>query len=330
MRSPFLAAVPAAFALAAGLARWAMQGSGNLYTATARRAYVPDPDLGWRVVDGGPPWLGLEILGVLFGITCAVLAGAWVVRRLERRRGAARGGLRAALWTAGVLPLAIPAWAFAGGFGPEGARDTLPASAIAAGPATATIEGALDAPAGTWQVIAHPASAITARVSAGGEAFDARFAGDVTGAWQADPRDLRAPMSAEISAAAATVDTGVGMRSKSARDDYLRASEFPRLGFRLDRLVASEPRGAGELAFRAEGAVSLIGGGHPVVVTGTLRLLDDAARARLGITESPAILAEADFAIRIPDTALAADAGDFDGDEIPVHATLVLVHRKGS
>jgi polyisoprenoid-binding protein YceI len=311
-------------ALVAGLIRWLLQGSGNVYTATARRAYVPDPDLGWRIVEGGPPWLGLEILGVMLGVAFGVAAGAWLIRRLERR-GEPRRVLRGLLWAVAVAPLVVPAWAFAGGFGPAGARDALP-QGDGDGPTGAEIAGSLDAPAGRWEVFPHTGSAITARVSAGGEAFDARFAQGITGHWTGDPRDLRAPMTAAIEVPTASIDTGIALRTKDARDEFLQASRFPSLTFRLDRLAASEPRDDGRVAFRAEGTVGLIGGEQVVAVTGSLRLLDDAARARLGLPGgAPALLAEADFRILISQSALAPDAGDFDGDEIPVHVSLVLL-----
>jgi polyisoprenoid-binding protein YceI len=325
LRSPYLAAIPPVVALAAGLLRWTLQGSGNLYTATSRRAYLPDPDLGWRVVEGGPPWLGLEILGVILAVACAIVAGAWLIGRLER--GGPRPLLRGLLWAVAIAPLAVPAWAFSGGFGPDGARDALPRSA-GEGPSGGDLAGALDAPAGRWEVVEHTGSAITARVSAGGEAFDARFARGITGHWTGDPRDLRAPMSAAIEVPAAAIDTGVELRTKDARDEYLQASRYPRLTFRLDRLLSAEPRGDGQIAFRAAGTIGLIGREHAVEATGALRRLDDAARARLRLPPgAPALLAEADFPIRIRETALAADASDFDGDEIPVHVTLVLLHQ---
>jgi hypothetical protein len=76
------------------------------------------------------------------------------------------------------------------------------------------------------------------------------------------------------------------------------------------------------------GAVTLLGREHPVDVTGALRVLDQPARARLGLAaDAPAMLAEADLTLSIRDTALAPDAGDFDTDTIPVHVSLVLVHQ---
>jgi len=326
-RSPFLAAIAPALALAAGLARWLMQGSGNLYTAVSRRAYVPDPDLGWRAVDGGPPWLGLELLGLVLAVLAALLAGGWAIRRLEQR-GGVRRRLRGGLWTVGAATLAVPLWAFAGGFGPAGARDRLPV-AQADGPA-AGIAGGLDAPAGRWEVVAHDGTAITARVAAGGEEFDARFGGDVTGAWVGDPHDLSAPMQAEVSVAASSVDTGVTMRTEHAREEYLQASKFPRLVFKLDQLLASSSIGVDRVGFRATGRVVLVGSEQPVEITGELRTLDAAARTRLHLGDVPAMIADAETRVRISKTPLAADAGDFDGDEIPIHVSLVLVHRNPS
>ncbi|MCA9679464.1 MAG: YceI family protein, partial [Myxococcales bacterium] len=190
------------------------------------------------------------------------------------------------------------------------------------------VTGALDAPAGRWDVIVHPGSAITARVSAGGEAFDARLAGGIAGTWTGDPHDLRAPMAATVGVDAASVDTGIAMRSKSARDDYLRAAEFPRLEFTLDRLIAARPDGDRRVAFRAAGTLAMIGGRVAVEVTGTLTVLDDAARARLDLDPAaPAMLAVADLSVPIAATALADDAGDLDGDHLPIHVQLVLVHR---
>jgi len=323
VRSPFLAVIPPVAALVAGLARWGLQGSDNLYTQPARRYYVPDPDLGWRAITDGPPWLGLELLGIVLAITGGVLVGAWLVRRLERARP--RRGWRAALWIAGVPTLLVPAWAFAGGFGPGSARDQLPIANAAA--VFDGLAGALDAPAGTWAVITHAGSAITAQVSAGGEAFDARFAGDLVGTWTGDPRDLAAPMVADVSVATASVDTGVAMRSKSVREDYLDAATYPAITFTLTALQAARPAGDA-IELRANGAVGLAGRRHAVTITGSLRLLDDTARRRLALDPAtPAMLLEADLSLPISETVLAADAGDFDGDLIPVHASLILVHR---
>jgi hypothetical protein len=135
-------------------------------------------------------------------------------------------------------------------------------------------------------------------------------------------------MSAQLEVPVASIDTGIAMRTKDARDSYLQAGRYPHLTFRLDRVLAAEPRGDDRVGFRAAGTVGLIGGEHAVEVTGSLRRLDDAARARLGLPDGrAAMIAEADFHIVIEETALAPDASDFDGPEIPVHVSLILLHQ---
>ena len=57
LRSPFAPVVLPLLALTAAATRWVMQGSGNLYTALAKRFYVPDPDFGWREAEAHPVWL---------------------------------------------------------------------------------------------------------------------------------------------------------------------------------------------------------------------------------------------------------------------------------
>jgi hypothetical protein len=325
--SPFRALILPLLALAAGLARWLIQGSGNVYTDADKRFYVPDPDLGWRLRADGPTWLGLEALGVIAGVAVGVLAAAWLIRRLERRRTAPIRWMRIGLWAVAAMPLVIPAWAFASGGKPSGGVDRLPRGVVEA-PASG-IEGGLPGLAvGRYAVVAHEGSAITAKLSAGGEAFDARFATGIEGWWRGDPGDLAQPMTAEVSVATSAVDTGVDLRSQHAREEYLRGAEFPRIAFALTRLIAAGPEAAGAgagVAFRGEGLVTLMGNPHVVALTGTLRAPDEAARARLGLADGAAVLLiKASFELRLHETALAKDAGDFDGDVIPIDVSLVL------
>jgi polyisoprenoid-binding protein YceI len=321
-RCPYLAVIPAGVALAAALMRWLVQGSGNVYTTFAKRFYIPDPDLGWRVADGGPIWVGLEAIGVLAGIAAGIAAGAWVIRRVERKRGRAWTPSRWALWVVACLPLAVPVAAFATGGRPAGAVEILPPGQTAA-PPTEGIEGSLLLPAGTYRV--QPGSAITARISAGKETFDARFAGDFQGAWQGDPGDLATAMTAELSVAAASVDTGLDLRSKHAREEYLYADKFPRAGFTLRRLVAARQDGPTVIVFRAEGSIALMGRDHPVEVTGTLRSIDAEGTVRLGLPRGiPALVVQADTELRVSQTPLAADRDSFDRDTIGIHVSLVL------
>src|SRR5512134_3174441 len=124
--------LPPLLALALGALRWWQQGRGNVYTMLRTRYYAPDPDLGWRLVDDGPPSLGLEVLGVLAGVVLAALVGALLLRHLERRAVRPLRPLRAALQILALLPLAVPALAFAQGWLPAGARETPPENVVAA------------------------------------------------------------------------------------------------------------------------------------------------------------------------------------------------------
>ena len=308
----FTPAAVAAVALVASVIRWWVQGSGNLYTALAKRFYVPDPDLGWRVSTQHPIWLGLEVCAVLLAIVIALGIGGFRIRRRA---------LRIAMWVIAVATLAVPVAAFASGPGPLHGRDTLPPSAAVL--VENGIEGALDAPAGRYTIVPHAGTSITAKLSAGGEAFDARFERDITGSWQGDPHDLGAPMHAEIAVAAAAVDTGIGERTKHAREGYLRAEQFPRITVAIERAVAVRASRPGEVVFRAPATVQLLGKTHAVEVTGSLAKPDAAALARLGLA-GDVLLVQADLALAIHETALAPDAGDFDGDRIPIHVSLVL------
>jgi len=320
-RSPWLPVFLAVAALGASLLRWYLQGSHNIYTAFVKRFYVPDPDLGWRVSTQHPIWLGLDACAV-FAATALALAGvAFAIRWLERRRGVRMTVLRVMSWIVALLSLVLPAAAFASGAGPLHGRDSLPASAAVM--VETGIEGSLDAPEGTYVVVSHAGTSITAQLSAGGEAFDARFARDISGTWRGNPRDLRRPMHVEIGVAAAAVDTGVAERTKHARERYLLADQFPQITVTIDRVVAVRMNAPREIVFRAPATVQLMGKSHAVEVRGTLRKPDDAALARLGVV-GDVLLVQADFSLAIKETMLARHAHDFDGDRIPIHVSLVL------
>lgn len=332
MGSPFAPLVLSLAALIAALARWQLQGSHNLYTALHKRFFIPDPDLGWQISPRHPVWLGLELCAVIAAIAVGVAIAGWVIRRREARLGRRAIWLRRAAWLAGALPLFVPIAAFASGGGPPNGLDTLPASTIHG--IESGIVGLIDAPAGRYEVIAHAGTSITAHVSAGGETFDARLGsptGGIRGAWQGDPHDLSKPIGGEVSVDAATVDTGIDLRSSHARDEYLHVGEHPRISVALDRVLAASQAGANSIAFRAHGTLGLIGKTHEIEVTGTMKKPDAAALARLGLPGSGAdiLLVAADFDLPIKETALASDAKDFDGDRIPIHVSLVMRHTSG-
>lgn len=325
MRSVFAPVLLPLLALAGAVARWVTQGSGNLYTAVAKRFYVPDPDLGWRIAPQTPVWLGLEVCAVILAVTVGLVVAALLVRRRERRRGRPARVLRGLGWLVAGATLAVPVAAFASGGAPAGARDQIPAADAVK--LEAGISGALAAPAGTYEVVTHPGSAVTAQLKAGGEAFDARL-GDVRGTWTGDPGALASPVHAEISVAADTVDTGITERSKHAREAYLLSDKYPRITFTLGNIIAARSDAPGSLAFHAAGTLGLIGKTHVVDVTGTIARPDAAGLARLGLT-GDILLVKATFSVPIRETALAPDAGDFDGDRIPILVSLVLRHTSG-
>ena len=326
VRSPFAPVVLPVVALLAALARWKTQGSGNLYTALHKRFYVPDPDLGWQISPQHPIWLGLEVCVLIAGIAVALLVAGWIIRRREAKRGEPARMLRGATWLIALVPLVVPIAAFASGGGPANGKDTLPASTIAG--IEAGIVGVVDAPAGRYEIIENAGTAITAKLSAGHETFDARFGGGIRGAWQGDPRDLSKPIGGEISVETASVDTGIDERSKHARTAYLQADKFPRITVALDKVLATTQTGPNSITFRAHGTLGLIGKTHSVELTGTMKKPDAAALSRLGVS-GEILLVQADFAVVIKETALASDAGDFDGDRIPIHVSLVMRHTSG-
>ena len=327
VRSAFAPIVLPLAALIASLVRWWMQGSGNLYTAFHKRFYVPDPDVGWVESTQHPIWIGLEVCAVIAAIAVGLAIAGWIIRRRERKTGRRATVLRAAAWTVAALPLILPIAAFASGGAPAGGVSLRPETK-AMPLATPGIAGMLPLPAGRYDVAPHASSAISARISAGGEAFDAVFAGDIKGSWQGNPRDLAQPMTAEVSVATASVDTGIGERSDHARESYLQNGKYPRITFTLDKLTGARQDGPSQVAFTAQGTVGLIGKTHHVQVSGMLRQPDPAAQQRLGVT-GDVLLVAADFALVIHETALAPDAKDFDGDRIPVHVSLVLRHTSG-
>jgi polyisoprenoid-binding protein YceI len=329
VRSPFAPVVLPIAALIAALVRWQVQGSRNLYTALHKRFYIPDPDLGWQISPRHPVWVGLEICAVIAAIAAGLVAAGWIIRRREARRGRAMV-LRAASWVIAGVPLAVPIAAFASGTGPANAIDTLPASTIQG--IEAGITGILGAPAGRYEVVEHAGTAITARISAGGDDFDARFDRGIRGTWQGDPRDLTRPVTAEVGVEAAVVDTGIDERSSHAREKYLLAGKYPRISVAIDRLLAASQAGANTVAFRAHGTLGLIGRTHPVEITGTLKKPDAAALARLGLSgeiSGEIVLVQADFAVALKETALATSEGTFAGDRIPIHVSLVMRHTSG-
>lgn len=330
MRSAFAPVVVGLAALIAALGRWYLQGSNNIYTAPKKRFYVPELD-GWVLTDRAVLWLGLELIAAIAAITVALVIGGWLIRRRERKLGARSTILRVIAWLAAVGLVGIPLAAFLSGGRPPGGEDIRPiAEAPKLAPPAPTgpaITGSLDLPAGRYEVVApHKSTSISVRLEAGGDVFDAVFV-EVKGEWRADPKDLTQPMTAEVTAATASVDAGIEMRSKHAREDYLKAPKFPRMGWKLEKLVQAKPEGdKGEkILFKATGTATLMDKTHAVEVTGSLKKADAAALKVLGLTGA-VLIVDAGFSLVIKETSVAASADTFTGDRFPIHTSLVLRH----
>jgi polyisoprenoid-binding protein YceI len=321
-RSPYWALILPGLALGASVARWLLQGSGNVYTTPGKRFYLPDPDLGWRIAPESPPWIGLDLIAVVAVFTASLGVVGWFVAQRERTEGKPWQPARVALWVMAIIPLLVPLWAFSGGLAPGGAREALPPGVI--GPPPGGFEGALAGlPAGTYELVPGSESSITARLKAGGEEFDTRFSGNLAARVTFDPANLDQPVSARVRVDTASVDTGVRMRSEhAASHDYLDAERFPEIALEIEKLTSSR-QGAtpGELVFWADGALTLMGKRIVVPVQGTVRALDEAGRQRIGTTR-PAMVVTADFTLMVAETPLSPK--DFDRDRIPIQAVLIL------
>jgi hypothetical protein len=316
-------------ASAAGLAlvsvRWIFQGSGNLYSDFDKQLYVPDPDLAWRLTDGGPIWLGLDAIGFAIAIGFALVVG----ERLLRGRDTSLSSLLSkGVRAAALVPFFLGLVAFATGQRPVGARDVLPTGELAT-ISTGTFDASLrSVPAGGYQVIEHAGTHITATLEAGGERFEARFTGAPKGVLRFDPTDLRQPMSANISFASASVDTGIDLRSKHAREE-LRSEDFPRIGFRLEKILGVEQESETSLAFAAQGIIELMGREHIVDVQGVIREPDPDGLRRLGLDGENAVVIQAQTQLLFSEIAVDND-GTFESDSLPIQVSLVMTRRPTS
>jgi polyisoprenoid-binding protein YceI len=318
--------------------RWILQGSRDgvvVYSDIARAFWVADPTLGWVETQQRWVWLGLDGLGLVVGL----LVGAVTMHVLARRHAAAaasgRPGLGQRAWLgktlrglalAGAAALIVapvlPVWAFVSGFPPEGAERLLPSKAapVASTEVGAKVE-ALAAPAGEWTVVEVPANLLVARITAGGETFDGKFTG-VTGSVQLDPAEL-ARSSATFEVKSASVDTGVELRNKHARE-YLDAEKFATIRLVVPALTKVDGAGA-RRDLSATGRVEMMGRVIDVALTGAIAVLDAAQRKELGVSAPEALLVTASFQLPIAKTAL--DRSDFDGDALTLNGRFVLAKK---
>jgi hypothetical protein len=321
VRSAFAPVVVPLVALIALIARWLLQGSGNFYTAREQRFWVKDPDLDWRVSSGTAIWIGLEVCGIVAAVACGLVAAGWIIRRRERRTQHPAKLLRAAAWVVAVVPLAVPMAAFASGWGPADGHVIRP---VIAAPTTA----------GEASPDRSPHRAAVTRWSRMRTSTVARLGPAGTRSTRSSRatspdrgraiRDLTKPMTAELRAAAASVDTGIGDRTKHAREGYLQAdvpasrSHSTRYSPR-SRTVPTRSRL--REGHRRPDRQDACGRGHRNAAQGRRR------DARPAAPTGEILLAKADFTIVIRETGL--DAGDFDGDVFPIHVSLVLRHTSG-
>ena len=325
-RGPYwIAALPVA-AAAAAFARWLLQGSGNLYTAQAKRFFVPHPDLGWQAAQTSRVWLGLDAMAVLGISALGVALAAYLIARRERQRSRTLPVARAALVLGALMSFIVPAAAFLSGGRPPGARDALPA-AVPLAQLPDVIDGGLPSPVGTYEVVpAH--SSLVAKLEAGKEAFDAAFAGAVSGTLRGDLANIGAvgaPIEATFSVPVNVIDTGISMRNGHAKE-YLHAEEFPTISFALAAFTATRIASPTSLQVRATGTLTLMGQPEPIIFSGTIGRLDAAATQRLGLGEATALIIEGSFSLKLSETGLVAHQSSFDRDELPVLVTLVLRH----
>lgn len=305
------------------LGRWVWQGTGNVWSKLNHKVYVTDVDLGWRRTEDAFAWLGLDAVGLLAG--CAVAA------YLTVRTFGARTSYGARLIVNGtrslaLLTLLIPLYAFATGAPPSGAKESRPSAAIST-PRDGIRASLPGLPSGNYRVIEHPQSAIVAKLSAGGEVFDARFAGNLVGNWNATPSDLRMPMTAIVSVSASSIETGIDLRNKHALED-LRPKQYPKIEFHLESLTSTERRGD-NVTFAADGKVTMGGKTHVVDVVGTLKPIGDELRTKLGLPTAVYVLLQANLSLNLKETIIGND-GTFDFDDVPISVTLILEHTETS
>lgn len=315
-----LAAIAPVFATILATFRWStQQATGNLYTETDHRYYVPDPDLGWRYVEEGHVWLGLDAIGLVAVLAVVVL---FLLRRLLRN-GDPSPRAKAGLWVLSVATLLVPFSAFKSGLPPDDASHERPDSFVEA-PTEGIAAGLPGLEAGTYTVLddAELSSAI-ATISAGGETFEARFGG-MQGTFTGNPGDLSQPIEATFTADPRTVDTGVDLRSEHA-GEYLQIESFETMELALDGIEASAASEDGSVAFSAKGRLNFIGDELPMPITGSAKTLDAAACERLGIEATVALKISAKLTVAIADTKLSPHATDFSADQIPIVVELVLV-----
>lgn len=308
--------------------RWLVQGGDTIYTDVARAFWVEGTRGVWIETAERWVWLGLEGLGAVVAIVVGTAAMLWLSGRVKKPVLAkATTALSRVGAVVAMLTPAMPAWAFISGLPPAGAERLMPLAPPPAAPtATGSNPGApaevvpFDLPTGAWALADTRTNLLTARVSAGGETFDAKF-GPLTGSV-----DLAADLvssKAGFTVPSTSVDTGIELRNSHAQG-YLAADQHATIGLTIPRLAKVGPGGDPESRnFETEGELSFMGKTLTVKVTGSLTRLSKDEMTGLGVSSAQALLVNASLTLPVKSTAL--DPKNFDTDQIPLSARLVLV-----
>jgi hypothetical protein len=315
-RRLYLAALLPLSAMLLSLLRYWQQGDSNVWTKLDLHLYVTDPDLGWRQLDEGLFWLGLDSVLLLLLTTLLVLVGARLLVERSTR-------LQAGLWIGAALPLALPLWAFLSGAPVQGAHATRPLQE-----ASTEMQGVQahlpDLPAGRYEILEHKNTGIVAQLSAGGETFDARWI-RIDGGLKMTPEDLSSAIEARFTTNSGSVDSDLGERDKHIRE-YLQSDRHPEFSLTLEELLATREQEAG-LRFQARARLQLMGAALPVEVSGQLSQPDAEARARLGVKAENLLLLKASFPLELASTPIEEPEELFDSLQANIHVTLLLHHE---
>ena len=311
--------------LGAGLCflRWWEQGTKNLYTRLHDRFYLPSPNGDWSFVSDGAPWLGLDsVLALTFAaLVISVLAWFFI------RKG--RPGLTAILWLPALASVALPIWISTQGLRPVGAVTSPPKVQVSEN--ISGITATLPARAGLYQVPKESKAEITAQVKAGGEVFDARFADGIEGQLEVNPSNLALPVKGVFSVPADSVDTGVGLRNKHAREKLL-SKAHPKITFTLTKISAAANTSKSKIECKGLGEITLAGITKSVKFSATIETKPTGETQTAAETE-PAkqitgasrlwIDATMDFSLK--GTAL-SEGDTFDESTVPIRVRVPLVH----
>lgn len=301
------------------LLRYWQQGDSNVWTKSDMHLYVADQDLGWRRLDEGLPWLGLDSLAFLLLFSLLTLAAARFLRKRSSKT-------HQALWVGAGFSLLLPIWAFLGGAPIEAARTILPTQPSEQ--AMKSIEGHLPGlPAGRYEILMHKDTSIVTSLVAGGEAFDVRWS-RMSGSIDFDPANLKETIEARFAVDATEVDSNLAERDEHIRD-YLESKRYPELALQLHRLLGTQANTPASVSLRADATLQLMGKAHPVLLTGQLSWLDPAAQARLAVSVQNLLLLKAHFTLDLASTAIKDPEDLFDSLEANIHVTLLL-HPKPS